>query len=436
MQPQFFLSESVAMLLEFSCRNFRSFKGEARLTLLPVNAYKEHLENLAPVRPAGTGANGVLSAAAIYGSNASGKTNLLKAIAFAKSVVLGGSKSSVHQTFVGCEDKDIYFSFSLFEGGIRYQYDFSVGQKGVSYENLTVQPKQQRLVFERRLLPDGTYSIKQGSRYRGVSTKLKGYSDNGLVLGLLSKFGVDDCATVFNWFSDSLVVHDRGMAVLDYGMLLEKLMQLGESNFTNVISAVKSADLGITGAQLTVGDLTEQEKKDQRVVTDKIKAIFEALVGEGAGDFEPSDKKITFQFQHLIDGHQVGFGFDDESLGTVMMLNLAAVFVDAIASGKTIFIDEVERSLHPVLLKNLIALFFDRNLNKRNAQIVFTTHDLSIMGEDLLRRDQFWFVQKDPDEGCSELYPLSDFSPRKDESLLNRYLYGAYGAVPFIDGVM
>lgn len=78
-----------------------------------------------------------------------------------------------------------------------------------------MQPKQQRLVFEGRLLPDGTYSIKQGSRCRGVSTKLKEYSDIGSVLGLLAKFGVDDCATVFNWFSDSLVVHDRCIAVLD-----------------------------------------------------------------------------------------------------------------------------------------------------------------------------------------------------------------------------
>ncbi len=421
------------MLLEFSCRNFRSFKGTARLTLLPVNAYKEHPENLAAVRPVGTAASGVLSAAAVYGSNASGKTNLLRAIAFARGIVLGVNKSSTRQTFVGCEDEDIDFSFSLFEGGIRYQYDFSVGQKGISYESLTAQPKQQRLVFERRLLPDGAYSIKQGSKYRGVSTKLKGYSDSGPVLGLLAKFGVEDCSTVFDWFSDSLMVHDRGMAVLDYGMLLQKLIDLGESNFSNVISAVKSADLGITGAQLTVGDLTEQEKKNQRVATDKIKAIFEVLVGEGAGKFELPDKKITFQFQHLIDGQRVGFGFDDESLGTVMMLNLAAVFIDAIACGKTLVIDEVERSLHPMLLKNLIALFFDRELNKRNAQLIFTTHDLSIMGEDLLRRDQFWFVQKDPEEGCSELYPLSDYSPRKDESLLNRYLYGAYGAVPFID---
>lgn len=424
------------MLLEFCCRNFRSFKGAARLSLLPVNAYKEHPENLADAHPAGTGANGVLSAAAVYGSNASGKTNLLRAIAFARDVVLGRIKSSTRQTFIGCEDEDIDFSFSLFVGGVRYQYDFSVGQKGVSYESLTAQPKQQRLVFERRQLADGTYSIKQGSKYRGISTKLKGYSDNGPVLGLLAKFGVEDCVTVFDWFSGSLTVLDRGKAVLDYGMLLQKLMDLGESNFSNVISAVKSADLGITGAQLTVGDLTEQEKIDQRVVTDKVKAIFEALVGEGVDKIEPSDKKITFQFQHLIDGHKVGFGFDDESLGTVMMLSLAAVFVDAIAHGKTLVIDEIERSLHPVLLKNLIALFFDRGLNKRNAQLVFTTHDLSIMGEDLLRRDQFWFVQKDPEEGCSELYPLSDYSPRKDESLLNRYLYGAYGAVPFIDGVL
>ena len=118
------------------------------------------------------------------------------------------------------------------------------------------------------------------------------------------------------------------------------------------------------------------------------------------------------------------------------MLNLAVDFLDAIATGKTLVLDEAERSLHPILLRNLVSLFFDRKLNSRNAQLIFTTHDLSIMDGDFMRRDQFWFVEKGGREGASELYPLSAYSPRKDDNILNRYLYGAYGAVPFIEEVL
>ena len=117
------------------------------------------------------------------------------------------------------------------------------------------------------------------------------------------------------------------------------------------------------------------------------------------------------------------------------MLDLAIDFIGAIDSGRTLFVDEVERSLHPVLLESLVGLFSDPALNDKGAQLVFTTHDLSFLRNGRLRRDQIWFVEKDPQTGASETYPLSSFSPRKDESLVNRYLYGAYGAVPYIDGM-
>ena len=241
--------------------------------------------------------------------------------------------------------------------------------------------------------------------------------------------------TVFDWFVNGLRVYDHAQPV-DYGILLEKLKDLGEDGFSKAVEAVKSADLGITGAQLAVSDLTDEERESQKVATDKVKAIFEALTGKGIDEIKPSDKKITFQFQHVIAGQRVGFGFEDESLGTVTMLNLAVDFLDAIATGKTLVIDEAERSLHPILLRNLVSLFFDRKLNSKNAQLIFTTHDLSIMDGDFMRRDQFWFVEKGGREGASELYPLSAYSPRKDDNILNRYLYGAYGAVPFIEEVL
>jgi hypothetical protein len=426
------------MLIEFACSNFRSFKDEARLSMLPVNAYKEHPDNMAPVRPAGTNASGVLSAAVLYGPNASGKTNLLRAMDYARDLVLGRismQDGPFRQPFVSNAGAETAFSFSMIADGVRFNYEFAVGDAGVVREVLKAQPKGEKLVFERILSDDGSYKVKQGSTYSGISSKLKGFADNGLVLGLLSKFGIADCVSVYEWFANNLVIFSHEQPV-DYGTLLRKLEGLAEDGFSKAISAVKSADLGITGAQLAVSELTDDERDSQRVATDKVKAIFEALTGKELYNTALSDRKITFQFQHEISGQRIGFGFEDESLGTVTMLNLAADFLDAIASGKTLVVDEIERSLHPLLLRNLVALFFDRELNGRNAQLIFTTNDLSLMAADFLRRDQFWFVDKEDETGASELYPLSAYAPRKDDNILNRYLYGAYGAVPFIEGVL
>ena len=179
--------------------------------------------------------------------------------------------------------------------------------------------------------------------------------------------------------------------------------------------------------------MSEDEKAAQRESADKLASVLEALMGQSLGNVQAPDKKVALQFRHVIDGKGVGFGFDEESLGTRTMLDLAVDLIDAIDSGRTLFVDEVERSLHPVLLESLVSLFFDPEVNDRGAQLVFTTHDLSFLRSGLMRRDQIWFVEKDAQAGSSELYPLSSFSPRKDESVMNRYLYGAYGAVPYVD---
>lgn len=426
------------MLIEFRCENFRSFKGKAALSMLPVNAYKEHLENLATVDVVGSNADGLLSAAVLYGANASGKTNLLRAVDFARRLILGDihpGRLAIRGNFVGNEDPT-KFGFSFLSQQQRYEYDFSFDADGVVAEELRVRPKGERLVFKRSRLEDGQYEVKQGSRYPGIAAKLKGFSDTGLVLGMLSKYGVEPCSVAINWFAFGLSVINRE-APPDYAQLLEKLAGLGEDNFKKVIGAIGAADLGITDAQLAVDDMSEADLPAQREAADKLRAVFEALTGQKPdGDFSSPGKKLSLQFRHAIDGRQVGFGFDDESLGTLTMLDLACDFMDAIEHGKALFVDEAERSLHPVLLRNLVALFFDRELNDRGAQLVFTTHDLSFLSNDLLRRDQIWFVEKGRLEGISELFPLSSFSPRKDENLVNRYLYGAYGAVPFIDGIM
>ena len=426
------------MLLEFSCENFRSFKDEATLTMLPVNPYKEHPENIVSVKPAGTNAKGVLLSAAIYGANASGKTNFLRAVDYSRALILGqvkpGEKGS-RWPFARMQNEPSVFRYSFISNGVRYNYRLEIDSSGVIAEELRSQPKSERLVFERRAIGNGGYSIKQGSKYPGIKTKLKDYTDNGPVLGLLSKFGIPDCEIAFDWFANKLRVVNH-QALIDYARMLEKLKDLGEDNFKKVMNSIRSADFGITGAQLVERDLTEREQELQKEASDKIKAVFEILTGQTADDIRPADKQITFQFRHSIGDTEIGFGFDDESLGTLTMLELAVDFFDAMSKGEVLLIDEIERSLHPILLKSLIALFSNQQLNDKHSQLIFTTHDLSVMADGDMRRDQIWFVEKSPVSGGSELYPLSEFSPRKDDRIVNRYLHGAYGAVPFIEGVL
>lgn len=425
------------MLLEFRCKNFRSFKELASLSMLPVNAYKEHPENVISAYVPGSNCDGVLSSAVLYGTNASGKTNLLRAVDFARGLILNATPAGIvlpRNAFIG-NPEPTEFGFSFLVGGERYEYDFSLDDHGVLEERLTARPKHERLVFQRLRMDDGSYETKQGSMYPGIAARLKGYTDKGLVLSMLSRFDIDACVTAIDWFTRGFVVSNR-QAPIDYGTLINKLVGLGEDNFKRAVNAVRSADLGITGAQLSVDEMTEGERVEQKKAVDKLSAVFEALTGMTVNGIQMPEKKATFQFRHTIDGKGVGFGFDDESLGTVTMLDLAADLISAIDAGRTLCVDEAERSLHPVLLKNLVGLFSDSALNARGAQLIFTTHDLSFLSNDTLRRDQIWFVQKDADSGASELYPLSSFSPRKDENLTNRYLYGSYGAVPFIDGML
>lgn len=422
------------MLLEFGCENFRSFKGKVSLSMLPVNAYKEHPENVIVADIPGSNADGVLSVAVVYGTNASGKTNLLRAVNFAQCLVLGvmyPGHLARRENFVGNTDPTRFF-FSFMESGQRFEYQFSYDDMGIVEEELKVRVKAERLVFRREKVEGGGYAVKQGSRYSGIASKLKNYSDNGLVLGMLSRYGIEVCERAMKWFSTGISVINRE-APAEYGDILDKLAGLGQDSFEKVMRAVNAADLGISGAQLNVDDMTEEEQSAQRQAADKLGAIFEVLTGQKPDGFQIPEKKVALQFKHVIDGHGVGFGFDDESLGTVTMLDLAADFIGALDSGKVLFVDEAERSLHPLLLERLVALFSDKELNKKDAQLVFTTHDLSFLSSDLIRRDQIWFVQKEAGAGSSEVYPLSSFSPRKDESIMNRYLYGAYGAVPFID---
>ena len=122
----------------------------------------------------------------------------------------------------------------------------------------------------------------------------------------------------------------------------------------------------------------------------------------------------------------------EESLGTIRIFEYAPILFDVLKNGKVLFIDEIDRSLHPLLVKHLVKIFLNEKTNPNGAQLIANTHDTNLLDLDLLRRDEIWFAARDDKTGSTEMYPLSDFSPRKTENVEKAYLLGRYGAVPFI----
>ena len=148
-------------------------------------------------------------------------------------------------------------------------------------------------------------------------------------------------------------------------------------------------------------------------------------------------KEVKISTKHEIEDEKgdiktYELDLSEESLGTYNLFMLSPILKDAFEKGKTIVIDEIDKSLHPLLVKYIIGLFHNSKVNKNNAQLIFNTHDINLLSLDLLRRDQIWFVEKDFKKGATEIYPLDDFSVRKTENIQKGYLNGRYGGIPFV----
>ena len=137
--------------------------------------------------------------------------------------------------------------------------------------------------------------------------------------------------------------------------------------------------------------------------------------------------------KHIIDNNLYEFDILEESLGTQVVFSLIPVIKDALDNGKILVIDEFDKSLHPFIIKYIVEIFNDKEVNKNNAQLIFNTHDTNLLDLELLRRDQIWFAEKNIKDGACSIYPLDDFSVRKNENVLKGYLLGRYGAIPFLN---
>ncbi len=417
------------MLLEFKVTNYRSFLATQSLSLVAsfntelreTNSFQSPISNLPRL----------LRSTVIYGPNAAGKSNLVKAIGFMKNFVISSAKD-----YQEGENIDVVpflftskskrqpseFEVTFIQDDIRYQYGFAVTAEKVTEEWLFAYPEgRAQKWFERQYdFASRKYRWYFGPKFSGRKKILQEATrDNALFLSTAIQLNNEQLKPVFNWFYKKLRVIGENESLSPTFSMTE----CEEATRKRKILAFMQA------ADISINDISLQKKEFS--MKDLPSDIPQQVREEISREFEGKKLVRIFFLHSSNDGSEdVALELQEESAGTRKLFALAGPWLDVLENGLVLFLDELERSLHPLLVRFLLSLLHSPETNRQNAQLVFTTHDTTVLDQGLLRRDQVWFVEKD-DQNSTKLYPLSDYKPRKGEALQKGYLHGRYGALPF-----
>lgn len=413
------------MLLEFRLKNYRSFAEETVFSLVASSD-----KSLAATNTFETGIASVprvTRAAVIYGPNASGKSNLLRALMMMRAIVLESPSIQPNAQYLvqpfklrpSLADRPSMFEVTISIRGVRYQYGFEVTPTRITAEWLLVYLSAKPQVwFDRRLNEEtGTEEYKFGPAFTGPK---KVWQDatrpNALLLSTASQLNSEKLSPLYKWFSENLHVFLNGGLIPDNYSTMRAQEPDWERRMTSFLSA---ADVGISSIRI------------QKM--EGFQTMFQLNIADGAVADHSTEKGeiLRPRFTHKTAAESCEMDFDEESEGTQKLFALSGPLFDVVQNGRILVIDELDRSLHPLLVKHIIQIFQDPEINRSGAQLIFTTHDTSQLDGNLFRRDQVWFTEKQTDQSSS-LTPLTEFSPRKGEALERGYLSGRYGAVPVL----
>ena len=414
------------MLKKFSVGNFLSFESINTLSLEAKKSEKEH-----PDFSFSIAKSNLLKSAVIYGANASGKSNLIKALHFFKNFILNppiqsieGKKVEVEPFLLreGQEKKPSHFEIEFIDGNEQYTYGFEVSPQRIESEWLIKNPN--KVILFRRIGQKFTI----GSSLKGITTKeQESTRENVLFLSMLAVFNHEIAEKLLSKIRKIEILSglERG-ATLDYS--IQQFLEDPEQQKA-MMELMVEADFGIDSMNLQQKQIPPDE------FIRNMPPQFRDILLSGS----PSQNFLHRQIQTLHkrfdkDGKETSttnFDFFKESDGTQQMFCLTGLFLDTLKEGKVLIIDELDSSLHPLLCQFITKLFHSQEKNSKNAQLVFTTHDISMLDKDFFRRDQIWFTEKDK-MGASGLFSLSELGERKEVSFSKRYLEGRYGALPYI----
>lgn len=388
------------MLLQFSVTNHRSIK-ETAIISMKAAADKTMKEIL--ISP--DGKKKLVPVMAIYGANAAGKSNVIHALLLMREMICGSYAKPLkgdnlpYEPFAfvnGTMDPTI-FEIIYYNEGVKYAYGFSFDKDKIINEYLYHWPNgREALVFSRE---EEKYEFRESVQEQ--MTLSRRTSENRLYLTSSNEWNCSQTENAYLWFQKNL----RGVIATGIAneITIDAIRKGGEEK-QRILNEMMFADLGICNVELS-------GTRENPIISTVHQRI--------------DDSGKQNQYTLLL---------EQESVGTQRFFSRIGLWIDAIDSGAVLVVDEIEASMHPLLTRHLIEMIQDQTINPNHAQLIFTTHDTGLLDLKLLRRDQIWFAEKDEKSMQTDIYALTEFSPRKEENIARGYLQGRYGAIPFIGG--
>lgn len=415
------------MLIQFTVENFLSIRDKVYLSLEPSKD-NEHPENLIT-----KGEYNAVTSAAIYGANASGKTSLFKAITIALIMLRNSNNIQVTDRLPvvpfkfdsESKNKPTSFEFTFIASdNKKYIYGFSATAERIVEEYLyCYNSAKPTLIFD---LKEGE-EPKYNRAYKGkLETAYQMNTPNKLFLATATTWNAECTKIPFEWLAESI---DTFTEVMDLsGVAVEKYRTDENRQYIDFTkNLLKQADINISSIEVDA----------KEVIGGAALPIQIMVQGKMIPPNEGKRYEVEITTGHTIvdeDGNSIEYPLtlQEESLGTQLLFFYGPLLKDAFEKGKTLILDEIDKSMHPSLVKFIMNLFRDPDINKAGAQLIVTTHETGILTLDMFRRDQIYFTEKDSKTGVTDLYSLDEFSVRKTENIEKGYLMGRYGAIPFL----
>ena len=425
------------MLIDYTVSNYRSIYQEQSFNMIAVNSYKEMRDtNLIEYKPNMS----LLKSTAIYGPNASGKSTLLESLDVLRDIVINSFKYSIDDELPivlfafgkNSKNEPTTFEITFVENEVKYEFELVVNKERILEEYLVAYPKGQPQSWYSRIYNKETelYEYEYSSFLKGKKkTWESATKKNVLFLSTainLQKDESNQFSPIYNWFKNKLTpVSIHGCSSED-----SKELCLNEKSKNAIVRFLQLGGIDIQDISIEVEKrdnlLTPLDDPDFNKMMMKLESIVLNDLSQEAVERMKRNIKIKF-----IHSNGLSLDLKYQSDGTKKLFSFASLWLESLKKGKVLFCDELNDNLHPALVKLLVDLFNDDELNTQKAQLVFTTHETSILNQEVLRRDQVWFCERAEDLS-TKLYPLSDFTPRKGiEDIENSYLTGRYGALPY-----
>ncbi|MDZ7642066.1 MAG: ATP/GTP-binding protein [Desulfurivibrio sp.] len=441
------------MLIQFTVANFLSFKEENTVNMLATSDH-QHLHHLLSNKKK----KPLLRTAALYGANGSGKSNLIQAICLAQQLILHGTRPDQRLEIVPFKlDKSCWLEPTRFEFVINYQdsiytYGFVADQEKIREEWLFAVHKTKEVkLFERLTTKAGRIKLETGPTLARKKTKkhqfiefvARGTRPNSLFLHELYQKNVSEIMPLITWFRTVLTIIGPESNYRD--LIFDA--HLNEQFISFMGDFLAAADTGIQGIitnkipfepEKLFPNLPETIKNSLTNVSHQERVMIAAPDGRRFALMREENGELTLL--KLMARHSLGTGkehvdfeIEDESDGTRRLMDLLPALLHSRHSEKVYIIDEIDRSMHPLLTKMLVQTYLD-NYECDRGQLIFTTHESHLLDRELLRRDEIWFTEKDK-AGATHLYSLAEYKVRGDLKLNKGYLDGRFGAIPFLGDI-